>query len=56
MKCPICKKECGNIKENEFFPFCGKFCKNLDLYSWFSGEYNFQEPEQAPLVIEESDD
>lgn len=53
MKCPICKKTCKGIKENEMFPFCSDKCKHVDLYNWFSGEYNYQEPEPAPLVIED---
>jgi len=54
MKCPICEKECvGNIKQNECFPFCSLKCKHVDLYRWFSGEYNYQDPEPAPLVIDD---
>ena len=35
-KCPICKKI---FEEAEFYPFCSKHCKNIDLNNWLSEVY-----------------
>jgi len=44
MKCLICKaQEAKSIKENKYFPFCSARCKNIDLYNWLNGEYNFKD-------------
>ncbi len=33
--CPICTQ----ISTVEFFPFCSKNCKEVDLNRWLSGSY-----------------
>ena len=33
--CPICKQ----ISNADFFPFCSKKCKEVDLNRWLSGTY-----------------
>ena len=43
-KCPICKKVIrlqhpNDSRENEYFPFCSRRCKMVDLGSWLDGEY-----------------
>ena len=53
MSCPICKKPVKTMKQNKHFPFCCEQHKLIDLYNWFSGEYNYQEPEPAPLVLDD---
>lgn len=35
-ECPVCKKQ---FEEAEFYPFCSKHCKNVDLNNWFSEVY-----------------
>ena len=51
MKCPICKiKESNSISENKTFPFCSPKCRDIDLYNWLSGEYDyFDEEDRAPV-------
>ena len=43
--CPICKR----ISAVEYFPFCSKNCKEVDLNRWLSGSYTIP-------VIEETID
>ncbi|MHC4212249.1 MAG: DNA gyrase inhibitor YacG [Planctomycetota bacterium] len=43
-KCPVCKKVIplenpNNYRESEYFPFCSRRCKLVDLGSWLDGEY-----------------
>ena len=43
--CPICQK----VSDAEYFPFCSKNCKEVDLNRWLSGSY-------AIPVVEETID
>jgi len=31
--------ECGKPSQREFYPFCSKRCKDVDLNRWLSGAY-----------------
>jgi len=31
--------ECGKPSSREFYPFCSKRCKDIDLNRWLSGTY-----------------
>jgi len=31
--------ECGKPSQREFYPFCSKRCKDVDLNRWLSGSY-----------------
>ncbi|WP_011579533.1 MULTISPECIES: DNA gyrase inhibitor YacG [Chelativorans] len=31
--------ECGKPSSREFYPFCSKRCKDIDLNRWLSGSY-----------------
>jgi endogenous inhibitor of DNA gyrase (YacG/DUF329 family) len=58
LKCPVCKKVIGlqnpnNSRESEYFPFCSRRCKLVDLGSWFDGEYRIVS-EQTEGVDEEN--
>ena len=35
--CPTCGVEVGEA--GEWFPFCSKRCRDVDLGNWFSGRY-----------------
>ena len=44
LKCPVCKKvirlqKPNNYREGEYFPFCSRRCKLVDLGSWLDAEY-----------------
>jgi len=36
-QCAICSKVIQ--RDSEFFPFCSKRCKLVDLSKWFKGDY-----------------
>jgi len=43
MICPTCKK----FKAiEEYFPFCCKKCKDVDLYNWLTGQYSIPTEEK----------
>ena len=48
MRCPSCKKE----TKHAYRPFCSKRCADLDLGSWFSGDYFV--PDDGPEAIEKA--
>lgn len=41
-KCVICKTPIE--RDAEFFPFCSKRCKLVDLGKWLGGEYKISRP------------
>jgi len=44
-RCPICKKYFVRQKgEKDFFPFCSRECKLVDLGAWLGEEYRISEP------------
>ena len=53
MKCPICKKEVGDLK---YKPFCCKRCADIDLANWFNEKYSFEATEITEEDIEEFKD
>ncbi len=48
MKCANCKKPATE----EYKPFCGQRCKDVDLHRWFSEGY-VVESEEIPLDEDE---
>lgn len=57
-KCPVCKKVLrlqnpNNSRESEYFPFCSRRCKMVDLGSWLDAEYRIV-PEQTDGIGEEN--
>lgn len=42
--------ECGKPSTREFYPFCSKRCKDVDLNRWLSGAY------VIPARADEDDD
>ncbi|MHC4758112.1 MAG: DNA gyrase inhibitor YacG [Planctomycetota bacterium] len=43
-RCPICKRTIitlpeGRKEEAQYFPFCSRRCRLLDLGAWFDCEY-----------------
>jgi uncharacterized protein len=56
-RCPICKKVIDDAmlkqsRQENFFPFCSKRCKLLDLGKWIDGDYKII----SELKKEDSDD
>ena len=63
--CPICKKvfnasQKEPLKDAEFFPFCSKRCRLIDLGQWLDSEYkvilqlppeNLENPSETPPNI-----
>ncbi len=48
MRCPVCKKEVESRLANEFFPFCSRRCKLIDLGKWLGEEYRLlAKPEES---------
>ncbi|MFA4985207.1 MAG: DNA gyrase inhibitor YacG [Candidatus Brocadiia bacterium] len=47
--CPICGKRSTDEtgRAMEFFPFCSKRCKLVDLNNWLTGSYFGEEPGQS---------
>lgn len=47
--CPHCRKPAAPRADNEFFPFCSKRCRLIDLGAWLTEEYRVPGPpaEQA---------
>ena len=41
--CPMCKQ----ISTAEYFPFCSKNCKEVDLNRWLSGSYTIPVVEET---------
>lgn len=44
-RCPVCKRNVeasprGQPEEENFFPFCSRRCKLIDLGAWLDAEYN----------------
>lgn len=41
IRCPGCKKQIKSaaVAGSEYFPFCSKRCKLVDLNAWFDSEY-----------------
>ncbi len=57
--CPICDKELAADAaiESDFFPFCSKRCRQIDLYRWAEGKYAILEPlNPEQLDAEQFDD
>lgn len=50
--CPRCRKPAARRPDNEFFPFCSKRCRLVDLGSWFTEEYRV--PGEATEVADEN--
>jgi endogenous inhibitor of DNA gyrase (YacG/DUF329 family) len=54
MRCPTCKKEIDEPRDDQplpkYFPFCCERCKLIDLGRWLNGKY------QIPLVDHRGDD
>ncbi len=47
-RCPICKA--STAVTGEFFPFCSKRCRMVDLGKWLGGDYRISRPaEQSDL-------
>ena len=44
--CPICGNElaASAAMESDWFPFCSKRCRQVDLYRWSEGKYAILEP------------
>jgi uncharacterized protein len=44
--CPICGKDlpANAAVESNWFPFCSKRCRQIDLYRWAEGKYAITEP------------
>lgn len=50
-KCPTCRKPVE--RENEYFPFCSKRCKTIDLGRWAAGDYAIPgDPSDFPDIPE----
>jgi endogenous inhibitor of DNA gyrase (YacG/DUF329 family) len=56
--CPICGKDLAAdaALESDFFPFCSKRCRQVDLYRWSEGKYAVIEPLTADDLDAESFD
>lgn len=50
--CPHCGKLVAMREENEFFPFCSKRCRLIDLGSWLTEEYKV--PGQSLEIADEN--
>lgn len=46
IKCPQCQKETLYAQENQWRPFCSKFCANIDLGAWASEGYRIASTEE----------
>ncbi len=44
--CPICGNDLAAdaALESDWFPFCSKRCRQIDLYRWSEGKYAILEP------------
>lgn len=51
--CPICGKDLAAdaALESQWFPFCSKRCRQIDLYRWSEGKYGIVEP-LSPLDLD----
>lgn len=38
-QCPVCEELTEGMDENDYFPFCSRRCKRIDLGRWFNEEY-----------------
>lgn len=47
--CPICDDDVDSTDENDYFPFCSKRCKQVDLGRWMGENYSI------PLTPQTSD-
>ena len=48
-KTPRCP-QCGQLRQQQFRPFCSSRCRDVDLNKWFSGSYSI------PIKDDEYDD
>jgi endogenous inhibitor of DNA gyrase (YacG/DUF329 family) len=59
-RCPVCKKmvEAPRKKEPEeaeFFPFCSRRCKLIDLGAWLDAEYKITSELKSQNSTEQAD-
>jgi endogenous inhibitor of DNA gyrase (YacG/DUF329 family) len=59
-RCPICKKIIKVLAQEqsekaEFFPFCSRRCKLIDLGDWLDAKYKITSGLQSPESVELSD-
>lgn len=47
--CPVCDDTVDPIDENDYFPFCSRRCKRVDLGRWMGENYSI------PLTPQTSD-
>lgn len=52
--CPICHipVHATSLTDNEYFPFCSKRCKDVDLLRWCKGDYAIVDPLTPDKLIE----
>lgn len=60
-KCPVCKKPllksaAEQSGREEFFPFCSKRCKLIDLGAWLDAEYRIAAGSNSDETNEQADD
>jgi len=44
VRCPHCRQPAAPRAKNEFFPFCSKRCRLIDLGAWLTEEYRVPGP------------
>jgi len=46
LTCPVCGKDIVDSAPSaeDFFPFCGSRCRQIDFYRWCEGRYAIVEP------------
>lgn len=54
VKCPQCKNETLYAEENQWRPFCSKFCATIDLGVWASEGYRVASFEEEFNELESS--
>ena len=59
-RCPVCKKAVRLLNSREpaqenFFPFCSRRCRLIDLGLWLDGRYTVSVEQEPPVTLEPAD-
>ena len=54
--CPNCDKSSDEAETQDFWPFCSKRCKLIDLGEWASGNYRIPGEKVNPENMDEGED